>query len=81
MEGNMSIYPPRIRITWVSFVGSEESLLELLRLSELQRTNSSPISNCRHSKSVILFSQLNKIYTVYPEILVVIKFGDLPEIW
>ena len=35
----------------------EEPLLKLLRLSELQRMNSSPISNCQHSKLAILFSR------------------------
>ena len=38
-----------------SFVGSEEPSLKLLCLSKLQRTNSSPISNCRHLKSAIFF--------------------------
>ena len=27
------------------------------------------------------FFQITKLNTVYPEILAVIKFGDLPEIW
>ena len=40
---------PRTRITWASLLGSEEPLLKLLRSGKLQRTNSSPISNCRHS--------------------------------
>ena len=37
--------PPPTRITWASFLGSEEPSLKLLRLAKLQRTNSSPISN------------------------------------
>ena len=41
------------RITWVSFLGSEESSLKLLRSAKLQCTNSSPISNCRRWKSAI----------------------------
>ena len=48
---------PRTRITWVSLLGSEEPSLKLLRLGKLQRTNSSPISNCRHSKSAIFISR------------------------
>ena len=43
------------RITWASFVHSEEPMLKLLPLSELQLMNSSPISNCLHLKSAILF--------------------------
>ena len=42
-----------IHFTWVSFLGSEEPSLKLLRSAKLQRTNSSPISNCRRSKSAI----------------------------
>ena len=48
---------PRTRITWVSFVGSEEPLLKIIRLVELLRTNSSPISNCRRSKSAIFLAR------------------------
>ena len=44
---------PRTRITRASFVGSEEPSLKLLRSAKLQRTNSSPISNCRCLKSAI----------------------------
>ena len=44
---------PCTRITWVSLLGSEEPLLKLLRSGKLQGTNSSPISNCRRSKSAI----------------------------
>ena len=40
-------------ITWVSFVGSEEPSLKILRLTELLRANSSPISNYQRSKSGI----------------------------
>ena len=47
---------PRTRITWVSLLGLEEPSLKLSRSSELQRTNSSPISNCRRSKSAIFIS-------------------------
>ena len=47
----------RTRITWASFLGLEEPSLELLRSSELQRTNSSPISNCQRSKSAIFYSR------------------------
>ena len=46
----------RTRITWVSLLGSEEHSLKLLRSGKLQRMNSSPISNCRHSKSAIFIS-------------------------
>ena len=48
---------PRTRMTWRSFLGSEEPLLKLLRSLKLQRTNSSPISDCRHSKSAIFISR------------------------
>ena len=48
---------PRTRITWASFIGSEEPSLKLSRSSELQRTNSSGISNCRRSKSAIFVSR------------------------
>ena len=48
---------PRTRITWASFLGLEEPSLKLLRSAELQRTNSSLISNCRHSKSAIFYSR------------------------
>ena len=47
---------PRTRITWASFLGSEEPSLKLLHSVTLQRKNSSPISNCRHSKSAIFLS-------------------------
>ena len=36
-----------------SLLGLEEPSLKLLRSAELQCTNSSPISNCQHSKSAI----------------------------
>ena len=48
---------PRTRITCTSFLGLEEPSLKLLRSSELQRMNSSPISNCRRSKSAIFISR------------------------
>ena len=48
---------PRTQITWVSFLGSEEPSLKLLRSSELQHMNSSPISNCPLSKSAIFYSR------------------------
>ena len=48
---------PRTRITWASLLGSEEPSLKLLQSGKLQRTNSSPIFNCRRSKSAILFSR------------------------
>ena len=47
---------PRTRITCTSFLSLEEPSLKLLRLSELQCMNSSPISNCWHSKSAIFIS-------------------------
>ena len=46
---------PHTRITWASFLVSKEPSLKLLRPAKLQRTNSSSISNCQHSKSAILF--------------------------
>ena len=46
----------RTRITWASFLGSEEPSLKLLRSAKLQRTNSSPISNCQRSTSAIFLS-------------------------
>ena len=52
---------PRTRITWASFLGSEEPSLKLLRLVKLQRTNSSPISNCRRSKLAIFLSRNIKL--------------------
>ena len=52
---------PRTRITWASFLGSEEPSLKFLRLAKLQCTNSSPISNCRHSKWAILFRTIKII--------------------
>ena len=56
---------PRTRITWAYFVGSEEPLLKLLRSAELQRTNSSLISNCRRrSQSAIFFRPLRIIYNI-----------------
>ena len=48
---------PCTRITWASFLGSEEPSLKLLHLAKLQRTNSSPISNCWRSKSAIFLSR------------------------
>ena len=51
----------RTRITWASFLGSEEPLLKLLRSAKLQRTNFSPISNCRRSKSAIFLSSNIKL--------------------
>ena len=48
---------PSTRITWASLLGSEEPSLKLLRSGKLQRTNCSPISNCRHSKSAIFISR------------------------
>ena len=48
---------PRTRITCAHFLGSEEPSLKLLRSGKLQRTNSSPISNCRRSKSAIFISR------------------------
>ena len=47
---------PHTRITWASFLGSEEPLLKLLRSAKLQHTNLSLISNCRRSKSAIFLS-------------------------
>ena len=47
---------PRTRITCAYFLGSEEPSLKLSRLAKLQRTNSSPNSNCRRSKSAIFIS-------------------------
>ena len=44
---------PRTRITCAYFLGSEEPSLKLSRLAKLQRTNSSPNSNCQRSKSAI----------------------------
>ena len=40
-----------------SLLGLEEPSLKLLRSAELQRTNSSPISNCQRSKSAIFISR------------------------
>ena len=54
---------PHTRNTWVSFLGSEEPSLKLLRSPKLQRTNSSPISNCRRSKLAIFFS-CNRNYSI-----------------
>ena len=48
---------PHTRITWASSLHSEEPSLKLVHSAELQRTNSSSISNCRRSKSAILFSR------------------------
>ena len=48
---------PRTRITWASLLGLEEPSLKLLCSAELQRTNSSPISNCQRSKSAIFISR------------------------
>ena len=39
-----------------SLLGLEETSLKLLRSAELQRMNSSPISNCKRSKSAIFIS-------------------------
>ena len=44
---------PTSFLTRITCLGLEEPSLKLLRLLELQRTNSSPISNCWHSKSAI----------------------------
>ena len=52
---------PRTRITWASFLGSEEPSLKLLRSAKLQRTNSSPISNCRRSELAIFSSRNIKL--------------------
>ena len=41
----------------LELLGSEEPSLKLLRSGKLQRTNSSPISNCRRSKSAIIISR------------------------
>ena len=49
---------PCTRITWTSFLGSEEPSLKILRSTELQRTNSSPIFySCQRSKSAIFISR------------------------
>ena len=48
---------PRTQITCTSFLGLEEPSLKLLRSSELQCTKSSPILNCRRSKSAIFISR------------------------
>ena len=48
---------PRTRITCAYYLGSEEPSLKLSRLAKLQRTNSSPNSNCRRSKSAIFISR------------------------
>ena len=48
---------PHTRITWASVLGLEEPSLKLLCSAKLQRTNSSSISNCRRSKSVIFISR------------------------
>ena len=48
---------PRTRITCAYFLGTEEPSLKLLRSVKLQRTNSSPNSNCRRSKSAIFISR------------------------
>ena len=50
----------RTLITWVSFVGSEEPSLKLSRSAKLQRTNTSPISNCQCTKLANFISR-NKI--------------------
>ena len=47
---------PEFEILGRLFLGSEEPSLKLLRLVKLQRTNSSPISNCRRSKLAIFLS-------------------------
>ena len=48
---------PRTRITCAYFLVPEEPSLKLSRLAKLQRTNSSPNSNCRRSKSAIFISR------------------------
>ena len=48
--------PPPHSNYLASLLGSEEPSLKLLRSEKLQRTNSSPISNCRRSKSAIFIS-------------------------
>ena len=45
VEKLVGLPPPRTRITWTSFLGSEEPLLKLLHSARVQRTNSSPTSN------------------------------------
>ena len=51
---------PHARITWVSFLGSEEPSLKLLHSAKLQRTNSSPISYCRRSKwAIFILGNIN----------------------
>ena len=52
---------PCTRITWASFLGSEKPSLKLLRSAKLQRTNFSPISNCRCLKSAIFLSRNIKL--------------------
>ena len=47
------------QITWASFSGSQESSLKLLCSAKLLHTNSSPISNSRHSKLAIFFGDIN----------------------
>ena len=44
---------PCTRITWASFLGSEEPSQKLSRSSELQRTNSSGISNRYNINSLL----------------------------
>ena len=61
----------RTRITWASFLGSEKPSLALLRSAKLQRTNFSPISNCRRSKSAIFL--LSNIKLQYKFIVVVTR--------
>ena len=63
---------PRTRITWMSLLGSKEPSLKLLRSGKLQGTNSSPISNCRRSKSAI-FNSRNINYNNYKFIVAVTR--------
>ena len=52
----MGLPPPHSNYL-ASLLGLEEPSLKLLRSAELQPMNSSPISNCRRSKSAIFISR------------------------
>ena len=56
VQNLVELPPPALDLLGrLSYVHKNLILLNLLLSAELQRTNSSPISNCRRSKSAIFF--------------------------
>ena len=83
---NFEAFPPRKdlrkggrNIHWLSFFKIKTSLLlkySKLRSAKLQHTNSSPISNCRRSKSAIYINSLLRLRVGMHIIYIYIYIGE-----